>query len=117
MPLSNLPCRLNARIVVKTRLGPALASLFALLSFASLSSGQSITSRPPDKMGPNSRVWTIKATDSPTADTESKAVPAANNPLNLFAGAVQDAAATLSEAPAVSRLEEIATGMNYWDGQ
>ena len=125
MPLSNLSCRVNEKIIVKSRLGPVLASFFALLSFGSLSFGQSITSRPPDQIGPNSRVWIVKATNAVAADLEVTAIDAATrNALNAFADADQDATApandtalSMAEAPAVSRVEEIATGMNYWDGE
>jgi hypothetical protein len=119
-----LPCRHDRTTAGKNSIAYFPGVFLVLLSLASSSFAQSITSRPPDQIGPNSRVWVVKAGDSATTDAGLNTVAVgAANPLNVFANADQDAApagdamVSVAEAPTVSRVEEIATGMNYWDGE
>src|SRR4051794_4079829 len=111
MPLSNTPCTFNGRMIGYHAARGWLASLLAILCCASLLSGQSIASRPPDQIGPNSRVWFAKPADS-APEAQRNAAPA----LNAFANLGQDAAAQPQNSGG-SRLEEVATGMNFWDGE
>ena len=105
--------------VKKSAGGRSLAAVFLLLVLpATFAIGQTITSRPPDAIGPNSRIWYVGATNSSITDAPTTASTIAAPALNAFAGATLDQE---SGPPAVSgggsRIEEIETGMNYWTGE
>jgi NedA-like, galactose-binding domain len=117
MPLPNVSCAFNRRITGHHLTRASLGSVFALLAFVSISLGESITSRPPDQIGPNSRVWIVKPENPPAAQPNLNGRGAARKARNVGANADQDAEASASEAPTGSRIEEIVTGMNYWDGE
>jgi len=78
-------------------LASSLAAQDAAPNNAAPATAVSVTQeRPPDEIGPNSRTWFVKSPSSAPADAQA------------------DGAA---EKPARSRVEEIATGMNFWTGQ
>src|ERR1043166_1552773 len=94
------------------------AITFVLYCTHSISCAESITNRPPDQIGPNSRVWFGKASLAATADASLEPLAVATAITVPNAPTLdQDAVTTAAEAPRTSRVEEIATGMNYWDGE
>src|SRR5437660_3865116 len=81
-----------------------ITALRALAAFAA-------EDRPPDEIGPNSRVWVATSTDLAASDAQLQTRTA----LDPFAA--PDQAVAAQPQPPPSRFEEVATGMNFWDGQ
>jgi len=81
-----------------------ITALTALAAFAA-------EDRPPDEIGPNSRVWVATSTDLAASNAQLQTRTA----LDPFAAPDQAVAAQPQRPP--SRIEEVATGMNFWDGQ
>src|SRR5260221_2531867 len=92
----------------------ALTRLVIISAFATTLSAQTAVDRPPDQIGPNSKVWITTATNSVTEETQLTTVATRN----LVAVLGHDAAPEpVPEKPVISPLEENMNGMNYWDGE
>jgi len=100
------------RLVIPAALSRLVIALAFISAVSTPLSAQTAVDRPPDQIGPNSKVWITTSSNSVTEDTQLTAVATKN----LVAALDQDAAPA-PDKPVISRVEEIMTGMNYWDGE